>query len=247
MTARARPDFPYYAGVPVRLSRAGWLLVMAGCAAGFGVLTAAPHLLPRALAQFVGMAAFAGLPILALRIAAGPAWTALFAAPRWRDIAIGLAFAPLTLAVSFVVAFVVFKTTAVAANPAVHLLEGMDGAGRVVFLLGVAPQLFGEELVTILPFLAMLTLLAGALRMRRRWALALAWVASALVFGALHLPTYDWHVVQALGVIGVARLVLTLPYLVTRSIWASTSAHVANDWLAFGVPLLLGLGQGASP
>lgn len=63
---------------------------MAGRAVGFGVLAAAPHLLPRARAQFVGMTAFAGLPILALRIAAGPAWTALFAAPRWRAFGVPL-------------------------------------------------------------------------------------------------------------------------------------------------------------
>lgn len=242
----AKPDFPYYDGVPVRLTAARWALVLAGCAAGFAVLTAAPHLLAQGPAQVVGTIAFAGLPLLALRLAAGRAWTALLAPPRWRDVGIGLAFAPLTLAVSSVAGFVIFKTMAVSANPAVQALGGMDGAGRAAFFAGTAPQLFGEELITILPFLALLTLFTGGLRGSRRLAIALAWLGSALIFGALHLPTYDWHVVQTLTVIGVARLVLTLPYLITRSIWASTAAHIANDWLIFGLALLLGAIQSAA-
>lgn len=32
---------------------------------------------------------------------------------------------------------------------------------------------------------------------------------------------------------GSDRLLLTLPYLVTRSIWASTVTHIVNDWAGF--------------
>ena len=39
--------------------------------------------------------------------------------------------------------------------------------------------------------------------------------------------------------IGVARLVLTLPFLITRSAWTSTITHVTHDWLLFGTVLLL--------
>ena len=93
----------------------------------------------------------------------------------------------------------------------------------------VAVQLLGEELVTILPLLATVALL-HRVGMPARWAIAVAWVATALLFGALHLPTYQWHVGQALLVIGTARLVLTAVFLCTRNLWASTIAHIANDW-----------------
>jgi membrane protease YdiL (CAAX protease family) len=58
------------------------------------------------------------------------------------------------------------------------------------------------------------------------------------LFAAEHLPTYDWNVVQALRGVGVARLILTLPYIMTKNLWVSTGAHVLNDWIIFSVSLL---------
>jgi membrane protease YdiL (CAAX protease family) len=43
---------------------------------------------------------------------------------------------------------------------------------------------------------------------------------------------------QALGGVGVVRLVLTLPYIMTKNIWVSTGAHVLNDWFTFSITLL---------
>jgi membrane protease YdiL (CAAX protease family) len=59
------------------------------------------------------------------------------------------------------------------------------------------------------------------------------------MFGALHLPTYGWNWIQCLVIIGGARLVLTLPYIMTRNIWVSTGAHIINDWTLMGSVLLL--------
>lgn len=58
-------------------------------------------------------------------------------------------------------------------------------------------------------------------------------MSSSLLFAAAHLPTYDWHWVQSFGVIGTARVVLTLAYIWTRNLWVSTGAHVINDWSEF--------------
>lgn len=60
-----------------------------------------------------------------------------------------------------------------------------------------------------------------------------------LVFGALHLPTYDWHSAHSLLVIGTARLVLTAPFLITRNIWSSYTAHLTNDWSLFALMVVL--------
>jgi len=51
----------------------------------------------------------------------------------------------------------------------------------------------------------------------------------------MHLPTYDWNVVQCFAVIGTARLVLTAAYLRTRNLWVSYGAHILNDWSIFAV------------
>ncbi|MES2925485.1 MAG: CPBP family intramembrane glutamic endopeptidase [Pseudomonadota bacterium] len=115
------------------------------------------------------------------------------------------------------------------ANASIDAVTDLSPAQLVGRFALVAVQLLGEELVTILPLLATVALLHRA-GMPARWAVAVAWVATALVFGALHLPTYQWHLGQALLVISTARLVLTAVFIYTRNLWASTIAHIANDW-----------------
>ena len=61
---------------------------------------------------------------------------------------------------------------------------------------------------------------------------------SSLLFGLIHLPTYDWNLIQCIVVIGTARMVLTLGWILTKNIWVSTGAHIINDWLLFGVGLV---------
>jgi uncharacterized protein len=39
-------------------------------------------------------------------------------------------------------------------------------------------------------------------------------------------------------VIGSARMVLTLPWILTKNLWVSTGAHVIDDWLLFTITLL---------
>ncbi|MDF3306666.1 CPBP family intramembrane metalloprotease [Rhodococcus sp. T2V] len=70
-------------------------------------------------------------------------------------------------------------------------------------------------------------------KLSRTTAIVLAWLISAVWFGAAHLQTYDWNVAQAFIVIGGARLILTLAYIRTKNLWVSTGAHIINDWTLF--------------
>ena len=72
----------------------------------------------------------------------------------------------------------------------------------------------------------------------RKGAIVGAWLISSLLFGLIHLPTYDWNLIQCIVVIGSARMVLTLPWILTKNIWVSTGAHIVNDWLLFSMSLL---------
>lgn len=247
-----RRDFPFYDSRPISLSAGRWLVVMLGCVVGFAGLITLPGMLsgaagplpvlaflPTHVAHWIGVAAFVLFPILGLILAAGRHWTAVLPAPRWKDLWIGIAFLPVTWAVSIGAAFAVQAISATAGNPVNDLLNGMAPGERIEVFAATAPQLFGEELVTILPFLALLTLFRSVVKLPRLGAILVAWIVSALIFGALHLPTYDWHLLQCFGIIGSARLALTLPYLVTKSPWASATTHILNDWTIFGVLLVL--------
>lgn len=240
MATRPRRDFPYYRGEPVTLSGAGWAMALGGCVLGFLALILIPRGEAGQALGLVGPLLFVGLPLVGLALAAGRGWTALFPRPTGRDLLLGLVFMPLALLASGIVAFFYSKAGAAHANPATEIVVQLPVAQRAIFLAGTAPQLLGEELVTILPFLAILTLCHRRLGLPRGAAIAIAWIVSAMIFGALHLSTYGWNIVQVLLLIGVARLVLTIPYLLTRSVWASFTAHICLDWSIFAFVLLQG-------
>ena len=105
----------------------------------------------------------------------------------------------------------------------------------------VSPIWFGSKPLdgAMLPMLALMTLFHSGMGLHRKSAIVLAWLLSALLFGALHLPTYGWNLIQCFAVIGSARLVLSLAYLWTKNLWASAGAHLLNDWALFGLALLL--------
>ena len=42
----------------------------------------------------------------------------------------------------------------------------------------------------------------------------------------------------------VARLILLLPYIMTKNIWVSTGAHILNDWTLFIIALLGAIAPG---
>lgn len=232
-------DFPFYDGEPLRISLPGWLIVLATAAAGFAGLMIAPTLAPGRLGGWIGIALFVALPLLGLRAAAGKQWAAFFHRPTARDIWIGLAIAPCTLLVSGIVALGMMRLELTAANPVAAIMLQLHGADLALFIAATAPQLLGEELITVIPFLALLTFLTARCGLSRRVAIIGAWIGSALLFGTLHLSTYQWHLGQVLLIIGTARLVLTIPYLITKNIWSSTIAHITNDWLIFAVVLIL--------
>lgn len=78
--------------------------------------------------------------------------------------------------------------------------------------------------------------------MSRRAAIIVAVAVSTIWFAALHLPTYNWNILQCLLTIGTARIVLTMAYLLTRNVWVSSIAHIINDWTLFFIAF--GLGHG---
>lgn len=237
--AYAGDDFPFYNGTPETISLRGWLIVMAGVALGF--LALATPLIPfkGVVWEFLRAILFFAIPLAAFRYVAPNYWTAIFRKVGWRDVLWMIAIAILNIAVTFLIGMIVTQTVGAHANQAVAGLQDMATTDRILFFLKTAPQLFGEEVLTILPFLALMAWGYGSLSLSRRNAMLMAWVGSAILFGLAHLPTYNWDLFQCIAVIGSARLVLSLAYLITRNIWVSTGAHIINDWTLFAITLIL--------
>ena len=234
-------DFPFYNGAPVGLSAWQWLFVMAAVAAGFAVLVAPIPWPAGPLGAMIPAVLFPLIPLVALAQVAPGHWKVLFGKVGWRELRLMVGFALLNIVVSMSVGVIVHAFADVTPNAATAQLNGMDTVGRIAFYAKTVPQLFGEEVVTILPFLALLTLLSSRFGVGRKGAIVGAWLISSLLFGLIHLPTYDWNLIQCIVIIGTARMVLTLPWILTKNIWVSTGAHITNDWLLFSM-ILLGAG-----
>jgi membrane protease YdiL (CAAX protease family) len=231
-------DFPFYNGAPTPISNGHWLVVMATVVVGFLVL-ALPLPWPGGmLGQLVRAIAVPAIPLAGLSHFAPGHWRAIFGKVGGREVKLMFAFALMNVFVSMVVGVVVFALAKTTPNGALVELGKLGAEGRVGFFAGTVPQLFGEEVITLLPFLAVLSWLTSGLGAGRKAAIVVAWLSTSLVFGLIHLPTYKWNWLQCIVVIGAARMVLTLPWIMTKNIWVSTGAHILNDWFLFSVTLL---------
>lgn len=233
----ARRDFPFYNGHPVAISLPGWLVIIASVVLALAVLITLPFAdFPLNLVPAI---AFTTLPLLALAAVSGGRQDALFGPFGLRELALALGFGVLTLVISVIVGLVLSRFISMTANATAAQLVDITGFDLAVFLIRTFIQLIGEELLTILPLMAVLWLCVEKLGLSRRAGLVAAVAVSTLWFAAVHLPTYDWNLIQCLGGIGAARLVLTAAYLVTRNLWVSAGAHIVNDWSEFFLPVLL--------
>lgn len=224
-------DFPFYNGLPIEISGSMWLVVLVSVLVGFGILIA--PIGNTTVGGFVAAILFFAVPLAALAVAAGANWTAIFRKIGFRDILLMFGVAILNMIVSIAIVLLVRRLFDMAANPVGGILGEASASQLVLFYLKTAPQLFGEEVVSVLPFLAILWLCHSKLGIGRTGSVIIAWIGAALFFGALHLPTYQWNFVQCFLVIGTARVVLLLGYVITKNIWVSTGAHIINDWVIF--------------
>jgi len=232
-------DFPFYNEVPASISTGQWVLVMLAVVVGFLAL-ALPIDWPggTTLGQFIPALLMPALPIAALAYVAPGNWHAIFGKVGRREIRLMVGFALLNILVSMSVGTIVYAFTSVTSNAITVELGHLDAAGLLAFFAKTIPQLFGEEVITLLPFLAIMQLFSRGLGVGRKQALVAAWLLTALMFGLVHLSTYGWNWIQCIVVIGSARLMLTLPWILTKNIWVSTGAHIINDWLLFSTSLL---------
>lgn len=233
-----KPDFPYYNGQPAEISSLGWLALMVSVVAAFALLISLPfpgfplNLLPTIL--------YTGLPVLVLAWASDNRHMALFGRVGIKDVALAVGFGLLTIVASFAAGIILLQFVSMNANPVGSQLANIGGFDIAIFMVRTAIQLVGEELMTILPLLAVLWLCVRKFNLSRRVGLVIAVIVSTGAFAAAHLPTYNWNFIQCFGGIGAARLVLTAAFLVTRKLWVSAGAHIVNDWTEFFLPVLLG-------
>ena len=213
------------------VSGAGWAIVTGATVLAFALLAVIPWSTPPL--NFIPTVLFAGIPLAAYLLVNRGRRPMILRRIGLRSVAIAVGFALLTIVSSFAAGLALSQVMSLTSNTIIAGLAGETAWDLIILLARSAIQLVGEELITILPLLAVLWLGTRRLGLSPRTAMIAAVILSTAWFAALHLPTYDWNVAQCFGTIGVARLVLTAAFLVTRSLWVSSIAHIVNDWSLF--------------
>lgn len=231
-------DYPYYDGSPTPLSGQQWCLVISSVVLAAVILLFSPRWMSSGVWQFIPAMLFASIPLMALAFTIRHHWKALFRPVKVRDIGLMFGVAALNLLVTVAIGLVVTKLYGANSNPALASLNDMSSYDIVLFFAKTIPQLIGEEIFTMLPFLALLTYCYQNLGLSKIKAVSIAWIGSAIIFALLHLPTYQYNFVQCLLIIGSARLILTFAYIKTKNLWVSAGAHIINDWAMFFLVLL---------
>lgn len=231
-------DYPYYRGSPVEISAVAWLVPIAAVGIAAAILLGQLTIFSQGYWRLVPGVLFAVIPLCGLAIVAGRHWTALFRRVGLKDIGWMFGFAALNYAIAIPLGFLTMRFIDTETNAGVAGLANLDTGDKALFFVNSIPQLIGEELITIIPFLAILYILHSRLAVGRTMAVIAAWLVTAVWFAAVHLPTYNWNLLQCLLLIGGARLVLTLAYIKTKNLWVSAGAHIINDWATFGLALL---------
>lgn len=230
---RADSDLPFYRGTPVAIGPGGWLLVFCAVAAAFAVLTTTQQIFHAGLAWFIPATLFVLIPLAALAVIGGRAAPlALFRRLRWWDPVLIIGFFVLNFILTYALGLLITSVFHGVANPAGDIVANASIGERILFFAAATVQLLGEEIFTILPFLGFLFFLDRVVG--RKTAICIAALGASIIFALIHLPTYQWNVPQALIGLVPVRLVLLLPFIITRNIWVSTGVHVVNDWTIFG-------------
>jgi membrane protease YdiL (CAAX protease family) len=232
-------DFPFYRDEPPTISTRGWLIVLAAVVAGFASLGVPLPITDGVASGWLRVAAFVGLPLLGLVLAAPAKWRAIFGRVGLREVKLMFVFALLNIVITMSIGFAVNQFGTTTSNAGIADAAQLEGLRLLNFFAKTALQLLGEELITIMPFLAILTFCHARIGIGRNASVLLAWLGSAIAFGLVHLPTYDWNIVQCLVIIGSARLILTWAYVWTKNIWVSTGAHIINDWAILSATIFL--------
>lgn len=149
----------------------------------------------------------------------------LFIFPNFRDIkmlVIGIFFSFLfVFLASFAAQILKIKGDV---NPIFDILPNLK-----IFdlILSSAIQFIGEEILFVLPFLYVVNKME---KIPMGLRVFLAVIISSLLFGALHIPTYNFNIGQSLIIIGLVRTGITISYLLTKNLSISYLTHGIYDW-----------------
>ena len=105
------------------------------------------------------------------------------------------------------------------------------------FIVSTIIQFIAEEIIFIIPFLFVI----NKLRTKNEKLKTLAAIlVSSVIFGAMHLTTYNFNILQAVLVISIIRTGLSMSYVLSKNLTVTYLVHMIYDWVLIGIYLTAG-------
>lgn len=120
------------------------------------------------------------------------------------------------------------------ANPIFDILND-DNIKR--FIVSTMIQFIAEEIIFIIPFLFVINKLRTK---NEKLKTLVAILVSSLIFGAMHLTTYNFNILQAVLVISIIRTGLTMSYVLSKNLTVTYLVHMIYDWVLIWIYLTAG-------
>ncbi|WP_229062601.1 CPBP family intramembrane glutamic endopeptidase [Peptoniphilus harei] len=105
------------------------------------------------------------------------------------------------------------------------------------FIVSTMIQFIAEEIIFIIPFLFVI----NKLRTKNEKLKTLAAIlVSSVIFGAMHLTTYNFNILQAVLVISIIRTGLSMSYVLSKNLTVTYLVHMIYDWVLIWIYLAAG-------
>jgi hypothetical protein len=172
---KPEPDFPYSDGEPVEISATQWLVLLAAVGAATYILLGHLQVFSKGYWRLVPGLLVAILPLAGLALVTREHWTALFRKVGLKEIGWMFAFALLNYAITTPLGLISMKFIETAESPGISGMAESGISEQILFFANSVPQLIGEELITIIPFIAIMYFLTHEMNVGRASAIIVAW------------------------------------------------------------------------
>lgn len=105
------------------------------------------------------------------------------------------------------------------------------------FFISTLIQFIAEEIIFIIPFLFVINKVKSENKFLKT---TLAIIVSSVIFGAMHLSTYNFNILQAVLIISIIRTGLTMSYVLSKNLSVTYLIHIIYDWSLIGIYMTAG-------
>ncbi|NMW86068.1 CPBP family intramembrane metalloprotease [Peptoniphilus sp. AGMB00490] len=105
------------------------------------------------------------------------------------------------------------------------------------FFISTLIQFIAEEIIFIIPFLFVINKIKSENNILKT---IFAIVLSSVIFGAMHLSTYNYNILQAVLIISIIRTGLSMSYVISKNLTVTYLIHIIYDWSLIGIYMAAG-------